>query len=101
MRDIDANVRTGRRQENVAVDRPERAKNDNAETTAQADDAFILGRVEMAVRHHVGTRLDGVEQAVAGVVVGRMEIAVPAPARRLLRLGADFGEQRLVDHHDH
>jgi hypothetical protein len=46
MRNVDASTVAGRRQGIVAVDCPGRAKNDDAQSPAQADDAFILGRIE-------------------------------------------------------
>ena len=101
VRNVDPDAVPGRRQGIAAVNLPGRAKNDDAQPPAQADDALVLGRIEVAVRRHVGTRLDGIEQAMAGIVVGRMEIEILAQARRLPRFGAKFGKQGLVDDGDH
>ena len=68
---------------------------------AQHDVGLVLVRVEMPVGRNVGVGHQGVEQAVAGMVVARVEVAVLAPARAGGGFGADRVEQRVVDQGNH
>ena len=58
-------------------------------------------RVEVAMGRNIGVCHQGVEQAVPGMVVARVEITVLAPARAGGGFGADGIEQRVVDQRDH
>ena len=64
-------------------------------------DVVSNGRVEVAVGRDVAVRLHGVEQAVGGEFVVRMEISVPASARRGGGFAGHGVEQGGVDQGNH
>ena len=51
-----------------------------AHEPAQHDEGLILARIQMPMRGDVGVGLHGVEQAVRGGIVARMQVVVFAPA---------------------